>query len=221
MYESENYVCNRIAVYKTDKRLIELRDKLNASIFGNYAELHGHTDIVPQTGEVIKTYSNIGVILQDYSNGTGDKLIKVSVNISPEDIFWIHNALMTGKQSFELEQTKIFGYPDNRGYSKMTKIRIVRSECDNQGNLRRYQWSISGENGEGIAQKTQLGGTYCKSGTYRALKKAYINLNDYDFFKIIDRTARYIRQFENAYVPEVIRQGRQAYEAMIESKRNE
>ena len=45
MYENEQQIKNSIAVYKTDKRLIELRDKLNPSFWGNYAELHGHADI--------------------------------------------------------------------------------------------------------------------------------------------------------------------------------
>ena len=43
MYEDQNpNVRNSIAVYKTDKRLVEFRDKLNPSFWGNYAELHGH-----------------------------------------------------------------------------------------------------------------------------------------------------------------------------------
>ena len=65
MYEDQNQnVRNSIAVYKTDKRLVELRDKLNPSFWENYAELHGHADI-DGSGKV---YSNIGVVLYDYSD---------------------------------------------------------------------------------------------------------------------------------------------------------
>ena len=35
--EQQPQVRNCIAVYKTDKRLIELRNKLNPSFWGNYA----------------------------------------------------------------------------------------------------------------------------------------------------------------------------------------
>ena len=90
---------------------------------------------------------------------------------------------------------------------------------DRNGNARRYQWCISAENGVGIAQHTQIGGTYCQSGTYQTQRKAYINLNDYDMFRLVNRTARYIQQFENAYCPAVIRQGRNAYEQMLNQKR--
>ena len=50
---------------------------------GNYAELHGHAD-VDGNGKV---YSNIGVVLYDYSNGTGNNTVKVYVNVTPEDIY--------------------------------------------------------------------------------------------------------------------------------------
>ena len=109
-------VRNSIAVYKTDKRLVEFRDKLNPSFWGNYAELHGHAD-VDGNGKV---YSNIGVVLYDYSNGTGNNTVKVYVNVTPEDIYWLYNALTSHTENFELEQTKIFGQPDNNGYSQMT-----------------------------------------------------------------------------------------------------
>ena len=207
MNEDQNTVRNRIAVYKTDKRLIELRDKLNPAVYGNYAELHGHADI-DGTG---KQYSNIGVVLYDYSNGTGSNTIKVYVNITPEDVFWIYNALTLHLESFEMEQTKIFGLPDPRGYSQMTKLRIARAAVDKNGTVRRYPWCVSAENGIGIAKKTQIGGTYCQTGSYHPQQKAFINLSDYDFFRLINRTVRYITQFENAYCPSIIRNGRNAY----------
>ena len=215
MYENDFFVQNSIAVYKTDKKLIEFRDKLNPSMCDNYAELQGHDS----TNGANKVYSNIGVILLDYSNGTGSNTIQVSVNIRPEDIFWIQNALLLSKPDFQLEQTKIFGYPDQNGYSQMTKINVMGADKDRNGNARRYQWCISAENGVGIAQHTQIGGTYCQSGTYQTQRKAYINLNDYDMFRLVNRTARYIQQFENAYCPAVIRQGRNAYEQMLNQKR--
>ena len=214
MYENEQQIKNSIAVYKTDKRLIELRDKLNPSFWGNYAELHGHADI-DGSGKV---YSNIGVVLYDYSGGTGEKAIKVYVNITPEDVFWIYNALTCHTESFEMEQTKIFGAPDQNGYSQMTKLRIVRSGVDKNGEVRRYPWCISAENGFGIAQHTRVGGTFCQSGSYRSDRKAFINLGDYDFFRLINRAVRYITQFENTYCPPIIGDGRNAYGQMLQQR---
>ncbi len=169
MYEEQNQnVRNSIAVYKTDRKLVELRDKLNPSFWGNYAELHGHAD-VDGNGKV---YSNIGVVLYDYSNGTGNNTVKVYVNVTPEDIYWLYNALTSHTENFELEQTKIFGQPDNNGYSQMTKLRIARAGVDKNGDARRYPWCITAENGVGIAQHTKVGGTYCKSGSYQSIRKA-------------------------------------------------
>ena len=208
MYEEQNQnVRNSIAVYKTDRKLVELRDKLNPSFWGNYAELHGHAD-VDGNGKV---YSNIGVVLYDYSNGTGNNTVKVYVNVTPEDIYWLYNALTSHTENFELEQTKIFGQPDNNGYSQMTKLRIARAGVDKNGDARRYPWCITAENGVGIAQHTKVGGTYCKSGSYQSIRKAFINLSDYDFFRLINRTVRYIAKFENTYCPPIIGDGRNAY----------
>lgn len=201
-----DYISNKIAVYKTDKKLVEFRDKLNPSGVLNYAEMHGRKD------EQEKVYSVIGVTLLDYSNGTGNNTVSVNVNVSPEDILWIHTALETGKPDFELEQTKIFGNPDQKGYSQMTKLKIVRAEKDKSGNPRRYPWCIYGENGRGIAQKTGIGGSYCKGGSYVCERKVFLNISDYDMFKLISRVARFINQWENAYIPALIRQGRAAYE---------
>lgn len=151
----------------------------------------------------------------DYSNGTGNNTIKVYVNITPEDVFWLYNALTSHTANFEMEQTKIFGLPDQNGYSQMTKLRIVRAEFDKNGTARRYPWCISAENGVGIAQHTQVGGTYCKSGSYQTVLKAFISLNDYDFFRLINRAVRYITQFENTYCPPIIGNGRNAYGQMM------
>ena len=193
---------NAIAVYKTDKRLIEFRDKLNSATPENYAELHG------SEFDGKKVYSNIGIVLYDYSKGTGNYTVKVYVNVSPEDIFWLNCALSQGKSEFLMEQTKIFGLPDENGYSQMTKLRIVREGVDKTGAVRRYPWCISAENGLGIAQKTQIGGTFCKSGSYKCTAKAYIMLSDHDLFRLVNRAARFINLFEYTYCPSVIEAGR-------------
>ena len=93
---------NAIAVYKTGKALVELRDKLSSAFWDNYAELGGH----PKGNGYDKVYSNIGVVVYDYANGTGNNTVKVYVNISPEDVFWIYNNLIIYPPTFELDQTK-------------------------------------------------------------------------------------------------------------------
>ena len=201
-----NTPSNAISVYKTGKGLVELRDKFNPAFWDNYAELGGH----PDTGNG-KLYSNIGVVVYDYTNGTGQNTVKVYVNITPEDVFWTYNSICLLPPTFELEQTKIFGSADQTGYSQMTKLKITRNICDRNGEVRRYPWTIAAENGVGIAQHTRVGGTYCQSGSYKTLRKAVVSLSDYDIFKLFNRAVRYITQFENAYCPAVIHQGRIAW----------
>ena len=200
-------VQNRVAVYKTDKKLLEFRDKLNPASYDNYAELHGHAD-VDGNGKV---YYNIGVVLYDYSNGTGNNTVKVYVNVTPEDIYWLYNAMCSHLDFFEWDQQKIFGQPDQKGYCPMTKLRIARAAVDKNGEVRKFPWCISGENGIGIAQHTKVGGTYCKSGTYKSQKAVFINISDHDLFVMVNKVVRFIQQFENAFCPSIIRQGKQAY----------
>ncbi|MCL2774555.1 MAG: hypothetical protein FWD71_14595 [Oscillospiraceae bacterium] len=220
--DNNNYVSRQIAVYKTDKKLIEFNDKLNAAPVTTYAHIHAQADIMSeiQFGESgKKTYSNIGIVLQDYSNGTGSKTIKVTANISPDEAEYIFSRIYSGIEKFEFKSDKIFGQADEKGYSKVTKLKIGRYPVDKENKPRNYPWYAECENGKGIAERNKTGGTYFKSNSFVSDNKVYINLNDLDFFKLMNRVSSYIRIWESQYGAPLIINGRNAVKEQItESK---
>ena len=161
-----------------------------------YAHIHAQAD---DTDGGKKIYSNIGIVLQDYSNGIGDKTIRVAANISPDETEYIYSRVYSCVEKFEFISDKIFGQPDDKGYSKMTKLKIIRSTVGSDGKPRNYPWYLECENGRGIAEKNKTGGTFCKSQSFVSDAKVYINLNDADFFKVMNRVSSYIRIWESQY----------------------
>lgn len=199
---NEDYISNQIAVYKNSKTLIEFQDKLKIASVCSYA--HIHADGEPDA-DGRRKHSLIGVLMKDYSNGTGDKAVTVTANISPEEAKFILSRLTAGFREFNYQQDKIFGEPDSEGYSKASKIRISRSVKDAQGNVRKFPWYIEIENGKGIPQKNSTGGTYMKANSFICEGKAYTNLSDLDLFRLLSRVSSYIDSWEKAAAPSLIK----------------
>ena len=82
------YISRQISVYKTDKKLVELIDKLNPAPLELYAHIHARGD---DTGDNRRVYSNIGIILQDYSAGTGQNTRRATANLLPSEVAYIFN----------------------------------------------------------------------------------------------------------------------------------
>lgn len=206
---NEQYISRQIAVYKTDKKLVELLDKLNLAPLDTYAHMHAQGD---EDGNGKRTYSNIGIILQDYSAGTGANTKRVTGNLSPAEVQYIFSRVQNGVSKFDFRTDKIFGAPDENGYASVTKLCIKRADVGSDGKSRNYPWYIEIENGKGIPQKTQIGGTYCQPNSYIAETKVYANINDLDFFKLFSRAVSYIQAWELTHAPAIIRQARKQIE---------
>lgn len=204
---NEEYISRQIAVYKNSKTLIELLDKLNTASLFTYAHLHADGE---ETGENRKRYSLIGILMKDYSKGTGDDAVTVTANLSPEEVKFILSRITAGFQEYSFQQDKIFGTPDQGGYSTATKIRIIRAVKDSKGNVRKLPWYLEVENGKGKAVKNSTGGTYMQANSFVSGGKVYANLSDLDLFKLLSRTASYIDAWEKAYAPQVIGNAKKA-----------
>lgn len=202
-----DYISNQISVYKTSKVLVEFRDKLKVASLSNYAHIHADGE---QTENGMRRTSLIGILMKDYSKGTGDKAITVKVNISPDEVRFLFSRLKAGFPTIDFKQDKIFGSPDSMGYSQVTKLRIIRAEKDNKGNPRNYPWYIEIDNGKGIAVKNNNGGTYMKPNSFQSNAKASANLSDLDMFKLLGRTNAYIDAWEKAIGPSLISQAKKA-----------
>ena len=199
---NEEFISNQIAVYKNSKTLVELQDKLKVAGICSYS--HIHADGEPgEDGR--KMHSLIGILMKDYSNGTGDKAVTVTANISPEEAKFILSRLTAGFQEYSFQQDKIFGQKDSKGYAKVSKVRIIRAPKDNKGAVRKLPWYIEVENGKGIPQQNSNGGTYMKANSFISEGKVGANLSDLDLFKLLSRTSSYIDAWEKAIAPPLIK----------------
>lgn len=97
-----NVVSGQIAVYKTDKALLELMDNLKPASYLFPAHIHASGD-VSEVGE----RSLIRLNMLDYSKGTGDNTVSVYANISPEEAKYIYSALFNHLWEFDYPQEKI------------------------------------------------------------------------------------------------------------------
>lgn len=209
----EDYISNQIAVYKNSKTLVEFRDKLKVASLESYAHIHADGE-TQEDGW--KAHSLIGILMMDYSKGTGDKAVTVQANISPEEAKFILTRLSVGMTAYEFKQEKIFGAPDPSGFSQVTKLRILRAEKDSKGTIRKIPWYVEIENGKGIPQKNAAGGTYMKANSFVSTAKVFANLTDLDLFKLLSRTASYIDAWEKAIAPPLIKMAKKAIAERME-----
>ena len=105
---------------------------------------------------------------------------------------------------------KIFGEPDENGRCSVTKLRIARATLDAKGKKRNYPWYVQIENGKAVKAKNEKsGGCYIQANTYTAGAKVYVNINDFDMFKLLSRIQSFINAWECTYSPDRIRQAKQ------------
>lgn len=204
---NETYISRQIAVYKTDKKLVELIDKLNPAPMEYYAHMHAQGDDIPDSDR--RMYSNIGMTLLDYSAGTGDNTKRAEANLTPDEVQYIFSRCEACMPTFEFKTDKIFGKPDEHGRAKVVKLVIRRATVGSDGKPRKYPWYIEIENGSGVPQKTAVGGTYCQSGSFQSEVKIFANMSDLDFYKLFNRANCFIEMFEMATAPALLRLAKQ------------
>lgn len=201
-YENEDYISNQIAVYKNSKTLVEFQDKLKSAGIHSYAHIHANGEI---DADGRKRYSLIGILMKDYSKGTGDKAVTVSANISPEQVKFFLSRIEACIESYSFLEEKIFGSPDKDGYAQVTKFKLIRATKDAKGNVRKLPWYIEVENGKGIPVQNANGGTYMKPNSFVSTGKAYANMSDLDLYECLSRVGSYINCWEMAMAPYLIK----------------
>lgn len=213
----DNRIQPQIAIYMTNKKLCEFNDKLKAAPIEYYGHLHAQGEKVE--GERSQR-SCIGIVLQDYSNGTGNKTVRVSANLSPEFFAYALSRVSLGVELFEFYEEKIFGDPDKEGKSMVTKVSVKRASVGQDGKPRNYPWCVIVENGRAIKEGTQTGGIHMKKGSYQKERAVFVNINDYDFFRLMQQTTRYINAWELTNGPKKIREAMQIMEQQRASERS-
>ena len=212
-----NRIQPQIAIYMTNKKLCEFNDKLKAAPVEYYGHLHAQGEKVE--GERSQR-SCIGIVLQDYSNGTGNNTVRVSANLSPEFFAYALSRVSLGVELFEFYEEKIFGDPDKEGKSMVTKVSVKRASVGQDGKPRNYPWCVIVENGRAIKEGTQTGGVHMKKGSYQKERAVFVNINDYDFFRLMQQTTRYINVWELTNGPKKIREAMRIMEQQRASERN-
>ena len=213
----ENRIQPQIAIYMTNKKLCEFNDKLKTAPVEYYGHLHAQGEKVE--GERSQR-SCIGIVLQDYSNGTGNKTVRVSANLAPEFFAYALSRVSLGVELFEFYEEKIFGDPDKEGKSMVTKVSIKRASVGPDGKKRNYPWCVIVENGRAVKEGTLTGGVHMKKGSYQKERQVFVNINDYDFFRLMQQTTRYINAWELTNGPKKIREAMQIMEQQRASERN-
>lgn len=204
--KNDDYISNQIAVYKNSKTLVEFQDKLKPAGIHNYAHIHAAGE---KDADGKKRYSLIGVLMKDYSKGTGDKAVTVSANLSPEQIRFFLSRIEAAVANYSFSEEKIFGDPDKEGFSTVTKFRLIRATKDSKGNDRKLPWYIEIENGKGVPLKNANGGTYMKSGSFVSSGKVYANMSDLDLYELLSRVTSYINGWESAMIPVLIKKAKE------------
>ena len=213
----DNRIQPQIAIYMTNKKLCEFNDKLKAAPVEYYGHLHAQGEKVE--GERSQR-SCIGIVLQDYSNGTGNKTVRVSANLAPEFFAYALSRVSLGVELFEFYEEKIFGDPDKEGKSMVTKVSFKRASVGPDGKKRNYPWCVIVENGRAVKEGTQTGGVHMKKGSYQKERQVFVNINDYDFFRLMQQTTRYINAWELTNGPKKIREAMQIMEQQRASEQN-
>ena len=119
----QNRITDQICKIQTDKKLIAFYDKLLTTSYNSFAQLHAKGEYV-ENGH--KAHSLIGISIQDYSSGTGDRNIITRFHLAPEQIQFLLTRITAGFPEFEWSQSKIFGNPDANGYSTAQQFFISR-----------------------------------------------------------------------------------------------
>lgn len=216
MNTNEDYISNQIAVYKNSKTLLEFQDKLKVAPITSYAHIHAGGE---KGADGKRVHSLIGILMKDYSKGTGDKAVTVCANISPQEAKFILSRLSAGFQEYTFQQDKIFGDKDEQGYSKVSKVRIIRATKDGKGNVRKLPWYVEVENGKGIPQQNANGGTHMKPNSFVSTGKVYANLSDLDLFDLLSSVSSYIDCWEHAIAPSLITKAKNAVAARQAAQR--
>lgn len=216
MNTNEDYISNQIAVYKNSKTLLEFQDKLKVAPIASYAHIHANGE---KGADGRRMHSLIGILMKDYSKGTGDNAVTVCANISPKEAKFILSRLSAGFSEYTFQQDKIFGDTDDKGYSKVSKVRVIRATKDGKGNARKLPWYVEVENGRGIPQSNANGGTYMKPKSFVSAGKVYVNLSDLDLFNLLSSVSSYIDCWEHAIAPALITKAKNAVATRQASQR--
>ena len=202
----QNLASDQICKVQNDKKLTSFHDRLPAPRPGSTPQTHPMGDISVNNPTV---HPRPGGSNQDYSNGTGERNIITRFHLSPEQVQFFLTRLTAGFQEFEWSISKIFGEPDQYGYSTAQQFSISRHSRMSNGQEMNNPWRIQIINGRGIKVQNRNGGSYMQSGSFQMEKSAFILLTDMDLYLLLKRVDAYVTEWERCIAPPLISNGKE------------
>lgn len=169
----------QIAKYQTGKNLLEFNDKLSPADPEFASQIHSK-------------YSKIHIVALDYSQGTGDKTIIAEVNIDPDTMKFIAEEVLRGVQ-LDYSEQKILVHKKHPEDESKSRVTIFSVKYNGQ---MKYPWCVAVENGWGVPETQENGGTALSKGSYQKEKTVRVFISDIEFKKLMIQVRDYIRNFE-------------------------
>ena len=209
----------QISCFTNNKAVVELINKLKPATPGKGSHLHrsGEKDA---NGRSLPN-SMIGINLVDYEKNPS---VFVQENLTPAQVKELYQeAIMKrGNYNFSGNGQKIFGNPDENGYSIVRTLKINRQGAFLQNGktiIKNYPWTITIQNGKGIKEVQATGGTSCKKGSFVLEKEAKILMSDGSFFALFEEANLYLTAWENYVAHSFIKANEEAIQVEEENRR--
>lgn len=155
-------------------------------------------------------FSRINLAMVDWTKGKGDKAVVTTHNVTPDVIKMIAELVMMNMTS---EFTKTDKYTKKTGFFEQ---KIDQYKKDDKGlspvsilNIR-YQeqmdspWTITLENGNGVAETSDIGGIKIKSGSYKTTGSVTMYLSKADMIKKMAEVRDHILAFETSHMKDML-----------------
>lgn len=188
----------QMSSFTNNKAVIELINKLHLATPGQGSHIHRSNEKDSKGKSMAK--SMVGINIVNYQTQPS---VFVQENLTPTQLKELYNEAIMKRSNylFSGNGQKIFGAPDDKGYSIVRSIKIQRQGSYVSGGktiVKNYPWTITIQNGKGIKETgNNNGGTSCKKGSFILDKEASINMSDGDFFALVEEAYTYITAWEN------------------------
>ena len=144
------------------------------------------------------------------SNGTGDKTVTLTANLKPTTVAFLFEMVkryMYKAADYKWSQQRIHETKTDAqsGLAPVQTLTVERMHKASDGSPQRNPWKIQIENGYGVPQKTQNGGTQIKPKSYQRGSYAFMMISEEDMFCLFHDTQRFIELWEMAYGIKVIK----------------
>jgi len=210
-------VTRQIIKTNNKTKLIEFSDNMQPNDFSEETGVKRST--------VHSKFSRIAATIVDWTKGKKDKAVVVQYNINPEVMKAIAHTILSGnledfqkvdkysKKTGHFEQKINYYSKNSEGFSPVSSLNIRYQEQMNA------PWTVTIENGVGIAEVSDIGGISIKRGTYKALHSSTVYLSRLQMAQVMLEVKNYIENFETVHMKKML-SCREQYEEKMAQKRN-